>query len=500
MPKVIELIHSLSEAELYEFVSSLNGSKSGKSLNHLFNLLRAHDGEWLEGHKQEVYKKLYGQPYKANKDYLLRGMFRNLSTKLDDFLEAKAMYQELKNNLNLQNYFLLKSYEDRKLYRLFDLNYSKAIEKAEESMDYIIAGALCHLAYNHVLLHSVPDEKTTATLQYLQNKQLSFLSALFLQKHFNTFLYKPGFPFPQIANKEMENGALPIPVLAQNCSDYWALKVRLFQEKEERIPLIRQCLNVLAQNCPDMEQLEREKLFCESVLALELATSGKYQEALNIYTSLIDALDNLPQTVALPLICDYLITLLHLKKYQDVIEKANNLKPKMADYPHYQMRLDIITAMSFAFLKDEAGLRNQLPQQIHSLPDFLKNFYRFLFAIQFYLEDNGDLALREMDNFLQKLRKQSHPEPPEKPIAAFFKRFFYLLEKYQDDSEMALPYLRKLQQEMSDYQLSAPDDLMDYLPFYWLRQELAEKVAEVLSLLEAFPHPFRPSGLAEERR
>ncbi|HMQ46073.1 MAG TPA: hypothetical protein PKA00_01105 [Saprospiraceae bacterium] len=483
MPKVIELIHSLTAAEGFEFVSTLNGGKSGKSLNHLFNLLRAHQGDWLEEHKKAVFEKLYRRPYKANKDYLLRGMFRNLSAKLDDFLEAKAVYQELKNNLNLQNYFLLKSYEDRKLYRLFDLNYSKAIEKAEESMDYMIAGALCHLAYNHVLLHGIPDEKTTDTLQHLQEKQFSFLSALFLQKNFSTLLYKPGFPVHNTPNGGAAIDFLPTSVLTQSCADYWALKIQIFQNKEGRIPLIRQCLQLLDENCPAIEQYEKERLFCEAVLALELATVGEYEAALNIYNTLLQHLDDLPKTVALPLICDYLITLLHVKNYREVSEKASKFKARMAEYPHYEMRLNIILAMSYAFRQDAGALRETLPQQTQNLPEFLKNFFRFLFAIQFYLEGNYNLALREMDNFLQKLRKMADPESAEKPIAAFFKRFFYLFDKYEADREEALTYLEKLQHEMIEYQLSAPEDLMDYLPFYWLQQELAEQVAEVRGLV-----------------
>jgi hypothetical protein len=474
-PKVLELVQSLSPSEADSFLDQLANGKTGE--NHLqklfYNLYQIRDG-WDNDRKKNLFTAIYLEPYHKKKDYLLRNLFRNLSEKLEDFLELQEMKRELAINLNLQNYYLLKSLEQRKLYRLFNQLYQGAIELAEETLDFHLAGAICNLAYNHFMLHYAPTDKVLNAARELNQRQLSLISFLYLNKFLNAQIQRQIFDFDQPTDWNVSDSMVDqIPTENLPFSDYFELKIRLFHTEngEQKIPMLIHAMSMLEEE-PGSINVQEERLFCKTVLAIEYGTAGAFQEADNIFIELLDDLNAGDNPVVRPIICDYLINLIMLERWPELESKIHQYRTVFEGFEHYKMRLEVIEMISFAFRRDGDSMEQNLPQNLSGFPEYLKYFYRFLYSIQFYLQGDYENALREISNFQQLLRKQKKADLHEKAIADFYKRFYYLLHQNEGDPEKGAHFFERLHHEIMLFSDSSRASVRDYLPFFWLRKEM----------------------------
>jgi hypothetical protein len=474
-PKVLELVQSLSPSEADSFLDQLANGKTGE--NHLqtlfYNLYQIRE-DWNNDRKKDLFTSIYLEPYHKKKDYLLRNLFRNLSEKLEDFLELQEMKRELAINLNLQNYYLLKSLEQRKLYRLFNQLYKGAIDQAEETLDFHLAGAICNLAYNHFMLHYAPTDKVLKVARELNQRQLSLISFLYLNKFLNAQIQRQIYDFDKPANWSVSDAMVDqIPKESLPFSDYFELKIRLFHTENggQKIPMLLHALSLLEEE-PVSMNLREEQLFCKTVLAIEYGAAGAFQKADKLFLDLLSDLKRGDNPLIRPIICDYLINLIMLEKWPELLSAIDRYRSVFKGYEHYKMRLEVIEMIGFAFRRDGTIMEQRLPQNLSGLPEYLKYFYRFLYSIQFYLQGDFENALREISNFQQLLRKQKKADLHEKTVADFYKRFYYLLNQNAGDPEKGAHFFERLHHEIKVFSESSTATVRDYLPFFWLKKEI----------------------------
>ena len=107
-PKVKRLLNQLTNSELGEVKETLLRDKKIRGLI-LIDALSTSEEAWTDEEKSKIFLKLFEQKYQTKKDYLLRNEFRLLQVKVEDYLVDKQVKEELENNKNTYNFYLLKA-------------------------------------------------------------------------------------------------------------------------------------------------------------------------------------------------------------------------------------------------------------------------------------------------------------------------------------------------------------------------------------------------------
>lgn len=485
-PKVLSLIEALTPGEEKTFNNQLK--QKDKKLSKLFNVLCTYkEHNWSEDYKKSIYENLYKEKYSKKYDYLLRNMFRNLAEKIEEFLIEQEFENELHNNLNLKNYLLLKSLHNRKLFHLFELKFPPALKKAEKSLDFQMASAICSLSFNNYALHYLPNVKNLKKARELNNLYMSYLSSFYLnaylQGKYNQLLVdnKQGHK-----NKALSNNDTGMSELLQQSgnpySKYLKLKALLFTaDTEEKIKILRQCLDILKAIDPENKKVREELLFCHSTLALEYSLEGYYDKADELYKKIFAKKEHLKSQVEKSGFCDYLVNLIKSGKYKTVLELIDIYQEDFKNDENHRVKINLLQNAAYAFTGNYKKLFENLPHNFKGLPNYLKHAYRFFFCISFYLRRDYEDALRECNNFKSTIKNKSndHGEFNVKDVINFFNKFFYIIvQQNNKNSELLYQKLYKLNLEIDEYSKYIDHEIKDYLPLVWLRHEIGKIISE----------------------
>lgn len=467
--KLINLITALSNKEKHKIHLQLSRNKKTKNYLILFETIAKNENDNLT--KETLFFKIYNEPYSPHKDYLLRNTYRNLAKKIEAYLIEETFHQEIQKNLNIHNYYLLKSFKHLRLYNLFSSNYKDSINNAVADGDYLTASSITSLQVNNYLHHITPTPKNFEKANNLLSLQMMYLSAYYLNNQYQT----------DIKRKHIANIIEPKTTTKLNYYDkneelyenYLLLKYNLFDNStNNKTALIKECLSILNKLPKTYSNVVEEIQFCKLSLAHEYTNTANYNDANIIYEELLNGKTPINDTLEATLIFDYISNLIRQENYNTALKAVNTFTLHINKHSTaLQQKLKFITLMLYAFLKKDALLQEHAPI-CNNLIDYEKYWCRFLYGIISYLRSDFDDAYRECINLKNSLRYKG-PKFDVRDILNFYIRFFNLLKNNTDNKNHLISGLNKLQHDMALYSTNALPEFKEYLPFLWLKKEVS---------------------------
>lgn len=472
--KLFSLVNALSKNEKHKIQQLFSYENEKQQYKKLFNLLISCDIDTLS--KDIIFAKIYDFPYTPDKDYLLRNAYRNLAKKIEDFLVEEAFRSDIHNNLNIHNYYLLKSYKDLRLNHLFEVNSTDFIEKSVANGDYLMASSITSLQAGNYLHHLLPTTKNFEQANNLLMLQMGYLSAYYLNSQRKTEIEKQQVvnAISLASNKTITN--IKVDKNEQLYEDYLQLKYEIFADEiDDKITHINNCLSLLKKLPNNFSKIANEIQFCQLTLAHEYALVKNYKKANAIFEKLLHT--KLDDTLKATLIFDYISNLIRQEKYSIALTKVHEFEIDIRQHSlALQHKLNFIKLMLLAFLKDDELLHIHIPI-CNGLIDYEKYWCRFLYSITAYLRKDFEDAHRECLNLKNSLRYKG-PAFDVRDVLNFYIRFFNLLKNNikKDKNEHLHKGLHNLQHDITIYTENALPEFKEYLPFLWLKREVTLKL------------------------
>ena len=473
--KLIDLIKALSKSEKHKLSQQFKQQHHEKSkYTELFEILSSSDISILN--KETIFTKLYDVPYTEDKDYLLRNVYRNLTRKIEDFLIEESFHDVIKDNLNVHNYFLLKSFEHLRLYNLFDKNFKGSVNHALADGDYLMASSMTSLQVNNYIHHVTPKTKNFEEANHLLSLQMAYLSSFYLNSR-----YKSEIKQKQVTNAIGIEKAIeeePLDYINDNekyYESYLRLKYDIFNRAvEDNIKHLETCLSLLEKLPDTFKDVIKERQFCSLSLAHEYVLEEQYDKANAIYEVFLDE-DVIEDSLRSTLVFDFISNLMRQENYALALEKVQYFETKIENStPALQLKLRFLKLMLFAFLKEGALLHEHVPL-CNNLVDYEKYICRFLYSIVAYLRQDFADAYRECLNLKNSLRYKG-PKFDVRDILGFYLRFYNLHKNNVDNKEHLLKGIGRLHNDMALYSKHALPEFKEYLPFLWLKREVNLKL------------------------
>lgn len=455
--KTTQLIDILTDKDKEEILSVIKKSKRSASLK-LFKYLNKylHKESYLS--VERLYKHCFEQDYNPKKDYLLRNELRLINQHIEQQLALKQLDKKQ------EKYFYLKTIQSKGLHKLFEQEVKKEIKKGEKDQDYAYLYRLHQLLLQQDLKHKIFNRDNlkdnfllSQKIDFIQQKKSAYeqaeleVSQAFLLENLKIL----GENTSELSQKETFNIQDSYTLYLKHKAKAYGLKGK---EKQEQLQQELEKLKEVV-----YYKLDKEKAYAATLnnLAVEYLLAFEYEAALSAFRQLL-SFKNLSDQVHDYVRFNYLSCLLKAGHTQTAVEL---IASDFSDGNFAAMlkgRLHCIKAMAWI-------MANQL-KLAHAatavdLKEGTKNDYlylRIIISILHYLDDNQELAIREIDNTLQVVKNQKN-FPDLKNTASFLKRFYSNLYKRTK--------LRSLQQAIKQY-IHPSNKGSDLLPLLWLQKEL----------------------------
>ncbi len=130
------MVRGLSDEEVKELLS-VSSFKRSAPLKKLLKSLHKQIQNEEEYSKEKTFKDVFGESYKADKDYLLRNRLRDLNKIISDYMVEDQRQKNEQKKRNEEDLLLIESYVRRTMFDRFDAEFDEMLEKFETSMDYV---------------------------------------------------------------------------------------------------------------------------------------------------------------------------------------------------------------------------------------------------------------------------------------------------------------------------------------------------------------------------
>jgi hypothetical protein len=259
------------------------------------------------------------------------------------------------------------------------------------------------------------------------------------------------------------------PSYNDDYSRYLYLKNLSYQlSGNEKIEKLKEALDLLSSaSKPDINYYE-ERVFCLGTIGLEYFLMGNYQKAHQYYKQAVDEAEEHFRKMDLSVLFNFISNLIKLRQYKKVIELIERYESQITKNKKVMYRMYCLRAMCHLFQQEPDRAYKTIPFDIKKRPKPQYFYYRFIYAIIYYLWEDYEAGKREIYNFYQTLQNNSQLEVDVLPVVRFFRRFFHLASQ----DEVAGRKLSNLQKDIEAYRQQAPPRFKDYLPLLWLNQKV----------------------------
>lgn len=468
--KTIDLIKALPESDIKKIKHILNTNSRTKSLYKLFCIICNN----LSITKEVIYRKLYNNTYTKDKDYLLRNELRSLNKKIESYIIEKEFHNDIRNNLNIHNYYILKGMQDMKLYSLFSNKIKSSLESAISDFDYITAYSITSLQINNFTHHLIPTKDNLARTEETLRMQIAFLSAFYINS-----MYKSNIELLNISDNNVDNIQQNIEETLENkYRKYLAKKSELFYNKaDNHIEIINDCINILNTIDSNNSDIEKERIFCKLSLAHEYTHIRKFDEANAIYKTLIEADVINDNVTKCTLILDYASNLIRTEDYDIAMQLLETNNPTdIYNTPAIELKSKYMHAIINAFLFNNEDINNHITS-CNTLCNYDKYSWRLLFAIETYLNKDYTNGHRECLNIKNSIRYKSTGIDI-RDIINFYIRFFNLMESSLHKEKEINGSMIRLENDMNIFINNAEPEITEYLPLIWLFRTVKNHIAQ----------------------
>ncbi len=475
--KTIRLLEALQKDELKQ-LSTVLQRKGRQSLTQLYKYLLNNKDHPLN--KEELFEAAFAEPYKKEKDYLIRNELRLLNNKIYDLLVHNRLTQKMDDDYYFFYHHLLREFKDRRLEDILEKTFHRVYKKAKQEREDKALVKLIDIYFKYVKDFKeieFPLYKEIHQLVVEQHKHFikSFLTRLRQIETHRAFLERA----LQVVNEEQSFSPLTEQINFNKqeynspYSKYLFLKSRSYQlEGEQKIDVLQQAFSQLKKMNKRKVDIVEEKGFCLGTIGLEYFLNGNYEQAQNFYKRAITLLEENDRAVDLSLVFNYVSTILKLGAYEKAITIIDRYKKAIKENEKVFYRFECMRAMAYIFLEKVEKAYDIIPFKISHRPEPQYHYFRFIYAIVFYLRGDVENALREVRNFYQTVQKRDSLEVNVLPIIQFYRKCFRLI----NNRGITIEKLKKLQSRITDYVKQTEPIHSEYLPFIWLREELKYQI------------------------
>lgn len=468
---VLQLVRSLTPAEHKAFARKvLRGTRSG-DLYHLLKKENIPD-------KKAVFRKIFGEYYSKEKDYLLRNELSILRLRLQEFILENMPSDEVSPQKRWDYYRLGEWLYQRKLPALARESLDKSVKLATRYEDWELLIKLNRLAV--LLDQSTIDglaDRIDAIQQSIRNHE-QYIRRLFTQEsRYITYLH--GLHIKM--HKLMGHQAPPLPdpthahiTFAEHETSMSAFLrekgIAYAENSAASVPYLEKALEYLEQ-LPVSPEVQTQWFTCAGQIASEYSMTGDVTSAEYWFARILDTpgLENYNGRNFL--VMNYVTTLVKLRKWQEALTLADMLE-QAATEEYVLKRLSAAKISCFIFLRDTANLKKHLPRNFSELDTDVRHYYRMQYSIYWYLCGNVEEAEREMQNLsLNKQAIQSNYKPLIDLLLVFYQAM--------TDAGIQKPakkWAQKIQKKYTEFHEHALPAVKAMVPAIWLTEEIKKMI------------------------
>src|ERR1043165_3494144 len=413
--RTLELVKCLSEAEIKETDKLLKVQKR-ETLSILYDLLKKYRKRDDVPGNAEIFQLLFKKQYTADKNYLVRHELRLLNELLYDFLINKTISAYTQKHKSTYNYWLLRTFFDRKLNNAFSTDIDRFIKESSESIKPEDA-AMMHDLKSLWMIYNNP--KTTGNIQQMidevnRRKQEQVRHLKYRRREMESLS-----AYLQEALASVEGARADAPDdwrtpsqsnvdISPNENDlfeqYLILKKETFQTRG--LPRIEVCKKKLAIEEDESYKSEfsdfNAQLGTLNNMALEYILMGMFAEADSCFKEIIKRCDEHKHPLSASLLQNYICNHINLGEYPAGIEIYNEYHKQIEAQKQY---IPTLQGKIFChLLLDEADEALACVPQNIKFTDHQHLMFRMVFMIAFIIRNQFDLAVNECQNIRRMIK------------------------------------------------------------------------------------------------
>lgn len=466
---VLQLVRSFTPAEHKAFAKKvLHGTRSG-NLYHLLKKENTPD-------KKQVFRKIFGEDYSKEKDYLLRNELSILRLRLQEFILENIPADDTTPQKRWDYYRLGEWLYQRRLPGLARETIEKSLHLATRHEDWELLIRLNRLLV--VLDQSNIDglaDRIDAVQQSITAHE-NYIRRLFTRENrYITYLHGLHIKLLKLAGQPFSS--LPDPTDADiifaehetSMSAFLREKGMAYAENSAAsVPFLEKALMYL-EKMPSSAEVQTQWFICAGQIASEYSATGNFTAAEYWFHKILatPGLEN--HSGSNFLVMNYMTTLVKLRKWQEALNLAGILE-RSATEEYIIKRLSAAKISCYIFLRDTAQLKKLLPKDFSELDTDVRHYYRMQYSIYWYLCGNTEEAEREMQNLsLNKQAIQSNY----KPLISLLLLFYQAMAD-SGNQKPAQKWIQKLQKKHTEFHDHALPAVKTMVPAIWLTEEISK--------------------------
>lgn len=481
-PRAKQLLDILDSEEMAELEAEISMADR-ESLAQLLAFLQTSSSEEegkdnSEQGKQQMFRAAFGRPWSKKEDYLLRNELRLLTDRVYGLIARHEREEEIKNHPGRNDPFLLDGLLKRGAFRAFESLYKKMREEAQKRCDYRTAHRLNEVWFRYLIHYCeiTPERMQQAhfTLsENLDNLKRAYRNEVAENQHRRVVCEQNLL----VMGQETEHSKVgPDGDLAEHDTPfaryYDAISKAHASQGEERIAYARSGLEEIQ---PIKELFPERTAYAYAILSSAMFVERQYVQAAANFEEGIEFCRQQPITPPLEMLFNFASTLMRLEEYQKVLDLMDEYHSEFQARPKLHFRLDCFRCFCYIFLNDPAKAFESIPPDIQKRPESEYHYFRFIYLILPYINNDPEGALRESRNFLVYFNRHKGKLlfPHEKKVVTLY-RHFYSAVYNETDTAKKEKELERIQEEARQFTQEVPE-YQDYLYVRWLLAEIAKQ-------------------------
>jgi hypothetical protein len=384
--KAEKLLNLLDNKELTKFYQILKREKKDRLLTLSKWLKKNGQAEDQADFRERLFPVLFGKPYLAGKDYLLRKELQLLAKSLESYLVGLHIDELALQNKHFYKYHLLEVLKKRNSLDLFDAEYPGAYAEALHQADHHSAYTLSGLNFTKFasILHE--NEANLQAAWDLNELQMSHLENFYLVSYYRyqankVYLLQQQFPFSiqDALPKPIEKGR---PEYEKEHTDYLLRKLRSYQlPPQERVEGLKFCLDFARKWQKVTPALKLEIRLSLGEIAMLYNMLEDFEQAGSYYDEFFKIDDTAGDVAWVSVLTDKISMLLKQELTSEALQMIKENEEMINRIEKYRVRLKCLKVAAFAFAGNTEALFNELPENFAGHNDAVKYFFRLFYAI-----------------------------------------------------------------------------------------------------------------------
>lgn len=461
---LLQVAKAFSDKDYEELCAELKADKKDRSLN-LLKVLRRCDKNIT---KEDLYEKTFKKKYQADKDFLIRNEFRLLKKLLEEYLMQKEAEKELKENDEWRSRLLGNAMMRFQLPAIASDYLKKAKDAASQNLHHDLAFELNMMTFPLEYM-AAPDQEAVYQLmkrnvvvnKLLIDRGLAYRTA---QLDFHISLLDR-------IGKELDKPAIGREILTTPNLAEPPVEALFYQQKTKAYATYSiadmEALMTLALQLPENPFTPNERITAMVQLASICSMHGEYDKAAAIFEAAYQSKDFAILKEKPSFYINYITNLVKLRQYEKALQLIHEAE-QLVTGANLRNKLDAARITCYIFLKNTKQLKVLLPNDFSEMDEKRQYYSKLLHAIYFYLENQTEMALRELDNLLHV--RHINDAPGYVQLVKLMATVFRLLQK---EAPMGKPHkdtLAKIKFLIAREKETLHPDTHYLLPLQWLEQ------------------------------